>query len=58
MKSVETMVNVIESHVELRGKSVETMVNVIESYVELRVKSVEEMVNVEVMLEFIDIFTI
>jgi hypothetical protein len=41
------MVNVIESHVELRVKSVEDMVNVIESYVELRVKSVEEMVYTE-----------
>jgi hypothetical protein len=44
--NVEEMVNVIESHVELRVKSVEEMVNVIESHVELRVKSVEEIVNV------------
>jgi hypothetical protein len=39
------MVNVIESHVELRVKSVEDMVNVIESHVELRVKSVEDMTD-------------
>jgi hypothetical protein len=37
VKSVEEMVNVIESNVELRVKSVEDMVNVIESHVELRV---------------------
>jgi hypothetical protein len=42
VKSVEAMVNVIESHVELRGKSVEEMVNVIESHVELRVKTLHD----------------
>ena len=33
LMSVEEIVNVIESHVELRVKSVEEIVNVIESHV-------------------------